>query len=127
MRMKTRLASPSKLLLLAAIVAVFIVAVFGQNLIFASAVASSESRPALLHEADWGAPASSFQKRFTAGTPEAELLRWLSKNGFELNGANSASRRMRGLPCNEMVEVSWSASNGVIRDSSAVVHGAGCL
>lgn len=125
--MKTRFASPTKLLLLAAIAAGFIVAVFGRNLIFASAVASSESRPALLRGADWGAPAPSFQKRFTAGTPEAELLRWLSENGFDLNGANSASRRIRGLPCNEMVEVSWSTLNGVIRDSSAVVHEAGCL
>jgi hypothetical protein len=125
--MKTRFASRKKLLLLAAIAAVFLVTVFGQNLIFASAVASSESRPALLREADWGVPAPSFQKRFIAGTSEAELLRWLSENGFELNGAHSASRRISGLPCNEMVEVSWSASNGVIRESSAVVNEAGCL
>lgn len=125
--MKTWFASPAKLLLLAVIAALFIAALFGQNLIFASAVASSEKRPELLREADWGGPVPSFHRRFAAGTSEAGLLRWLSENGFERHGAKSASRRIRGLPCNEMIEVSWNASNGIIRESTAVVREAGCL
>ena len=125
--MKSRLASPVRLLLLASTVVLAIGLLFGQKLFFASAVASSESRPALLLGADWEVPVPEFRKRFAVGTSEAELLRWLSENGFEQDGSNRANRRIRGFPCNEMIEVSWSASNGVIRESSAVVHEAGCL
>ncbi len=125
--MKTLLASPFKLLLLAAFAALLIAGLFWQNLMFAGAVASSESRPALLRDAEWGSPIPSFRERFSGGTSEAELLSWLSENGFTLDGTNGASRRIRGMPCNELVEVSWVAVDGIIRESSAVVREAGCL
>jgi len=121
------LGSPAKLLLLATFAALFIAAIFWKDIIFASAVASSESRPELLRDADWGAPDPSFQKRFSPGANETELLRWLSENGFELDGTSGASRRIQGLPCNEIIDVSWTAIDGTISESSAVVREAGCL
>lgn len=125
--MKTLLASPAKLILLAAFVALLLAGLFWQNILFASAAASSESRPALLRDAEWGTPVPSFHERFDAGTSEAELLNWLSKNGFELDGTTGASRKIGSMPCAELIQVSWSAVDGVIRDSSAVVSEAGCL
>lgn len=125
--MKILLASPSKLLLLAAFAAVLIAGLFWQNLMFASAVASSENRPALLRDAERGSPVPSFRERFSGGTSEAELLSWLSESGFTLDSTNGASRRLRGMPCNELVEVSWTAADGIIRESNAVVREAGCL
>lgn len=125
--MKTLLASPAKLLLVAAFAALLIAGLFWQNLMFASAVGSSESRPALLRDAEWGTPVPSFRERFNDGTSVAQLLNWLSESGFTLDGTNAASRRIRGMPCNELVEVSWTAVDGVIRESSAVVREAGCL
>ena len=117
--MKALLASPFKSLLLAAFAASLIAGLYWQNFIFASAVASSESRPALLRDAEWGSPVPSFRERFSGGTSEAELLNWLSENGFTLDATNGASRRIRGMPCNELVEVSWTTVEGIIRDSSA--------
>lgn len=125
--MKRILGSPAKLLLLAALAAMSLAAVFWNNIIFAIAVTSSESRPQLLRDADWGTPDPSFQKRFSPGTSETELLRWLSENGFELDDTSGASRRIQGLPCNEMIDVSWTAIDGTISESSAVVREEGCL
>jgi hypothetical protein len=124
---KTLLASPVKLIVLAAFVALLIASLFWQNLLFVSAVASSESRPALLRDAEWGTPVPSFHERFDPGTSETELLQWLSESGFELNGTTGASRRIGGMPCDELIQVSWTAVDGIIRDSSAVVTEAGCL
>jgi len=125
--MKPSVASSGKWLLLAALASLLLAGFFWQNLIFASAVATSEYRPALLRDAVWGEPVSSFRERFNSGTPEAELLLWLAETGFKIASNGSAYRRLRGLPCNELVEVSWTAVDGEIRDSSAVVLKAGCL
>lgn len=125
--MRIPLAFPTKWLLLAALGALLVAGFLWQNLFFASAVASSESRPALLRDAKWGTPVSSFRQRFGNGTPEDDLVRWLSENDIELDGTNRASRRVRSLPCNELIEISWAATDGVIRESNAVVREAGCV
>lgn len=125
--MKTFVASPANLLLVVAFAALLIAGLFWQNLMFAGAVGSSESRPTLLRDAEWGTPAPSFRERFSDGTNVADLLKWLSESGFTLDGNNAASLRIRGMPCNESVEVSWTAEDGIIRESSAVVREAGCL
>jgi hypothetical protein len=124
---KALLASPTKLFLLAVFVVTLIAGLFWQDAMFASAVAGSERRPELLRDADWGIPVSSFRERFSAGTSEAELLRWLSENGFKLDGASTSSRTIGGIPCAESVEVTWTAVDGTIRESRAVVQEAGCL
>lgn len=121
------LAPPSvKWLLLAGLTIVMVASLFGQKLIFASAVASSESRPALLRDAEWGKPSPSFRVRFSGGTPETKLQEWLAANHFVVS-KNSATRRIERLPCNEQIAVTWSAAKGIIQESSAVVTEAGCL
>ncbi len=121
------LAPPSvKWLLLAGLTIVMVASLFGQKLIFASAVASSESRPALLRDAEWGKLSPSFKARFRSGTPETELQEWLEANHFVVR-KNSATRRIERLPCNEQIAVTWSAAKGIIQESSAVVTEAGCL
>ncbi len=94
------------------------------------AVVFSEHRPALLRDAEWGKPetASAFHHRFPKGSSEEHLLAWLTANQFEIDEpAHRAERRVRAYPCNERIEVSWAASNGLILQSSAVVSEAGCL
>lgn len=90
-------------------------------------MASSGNRPALLSDAKWGTPVPSFSQRFNNGTSETELLLWLSESGFELHDTSSASLRISGMPCAELIEVSWTSVDGIIGDSSAVVREAGCL
>ena len=90
-------------------------------------VASCGNRPALLSDAKWGTPVPSFSQGFSNGTFETELLLWLSEVGFELHDSGSANLRISGMPCAELIEVSWTSVDGIMRDSSAVVREAGCL
>jgi hypothetical protein len=114
--------------LVAGLAVTVLVALTWDRLALGVAMALSESRPALLRDAEWGKPAPAFHQLFKDGTPEADLLHWLDANHFEIDGrVPSASRRIRSLPCNERVRVSWAATNGTIRDSRAVVSEAGCL
>jgi hypothetical protein len=120
----------SKWFLLAALALMLLVALTWNRLALAIGFASSETRPALLNDAEWGKPdtALAFRHRFGNGSSEAELVRWLAANHFEIDGgAHRASRTVHGLPCNEDVAVSWTATNGTIRESKAVVSEAGCL
>jgi hypothetical protein len=95
------------------------------------AVASSESRPELLRDADWDEPGSarSFTRRFARGTPAADLTDWLTANGFTIDRASSsATKRVGGLPCNERIAIVWHAApNGRLTAASATVSEAGCL
>lgn len=108
-----------------------VVALNWQWFSFAVAVVLAERRPALLADAQWDDPASArrFSNRFRPGASEPELLAWLETNDFTIDrGAGRASRLIRGLPCNESVEISWSkASDDVIGDAQARVSEAGCL
>lgn len=127
---KLILSRRNKWFLLVALALMLLVALAWNRLALAIGFASSENRPALLHDAEWGKPhtASAFRHRFGNGGSEAELVRWLAVNHFEIDGeAHRASRKVRGLPCNEDVAISWTATNGTIRESEAVVSEAGCL
>lgn len=124
---KTLMSKPINWLILATLATMLVAGLFWQNLLFVSAVLSSETRPALLRDAEWGTPVSAFREQFRPGVSEAELLNWLADNEFKLNGKDSASLLIQALPCNETVEVSWTTSKGIIGESSAVVSEAGCL
>jgi len=117
----------TKWFIIAAVAVLLLFAFTWQQLMFATTVIPSESRPTLLRDAEWGTPVLSFSRRFGNGTPETELLRWLADNRFEEVDKNSASRTVHGLPCNERVEIAWTTLDGKIRESSAVVSEAGCL
>lgn len=125
--MKTLLAKPINWLILAALAALVFAGLFWQNLLFASALLRSETRPALLRDAEWGAPASAFRERFKPGISETELLRWLAESDFKMEETGRARLTVQSLPCNETIEFSWETLNGVIRESSAVVSQDGCL
>ena len=104
-----------------------LVALTWQNIMFGIAFAVAEKRPTLLRDASWDMPVSAFHQRFSAGTPETELLQWLGDNEFRNVRKGRASRTIDGLPCQEQVEVSWTAVDGVISESNAIVSEAGCL
>jgi hypothetical protein len=113
---------------LALAVAALLVALNWNGSAFSAAGAGPERRPALLSDAEWGQPAPAFGTRFAPGTSEAELLRWLDDNRFEIHeAARRAYLRLPSLPCNERIDVSWTASNGALGESSAIVSEAGCL
>jgi hypothetical protein len=116
---------------LAAIVLVVstIIALNWQWFSFAAAVAFAERRPALLADAQWDEPARRFSVRFRPGASEAELLGWLESNEFAIDrGTGHASRLIRGLPCNEAVDVRWSKNSGdMLTSAEARVSEAGCL
>ena len=99
------------------------------DLIFGSAVASMEQRPALLRDAEWTKPAPAFGRKFHKGVPESELLSWLRINRFVVErGTHVATRRIQSLPCNERVEVEWSTGgDGLLQGADARVSEAGCL
>lgn len=106
------------------------VAINWQDLAFAYAMATSERRPALLADADWKKPGSAaFKRRFAAGVPERELLSWLADNRFDIDRkAHGARHLVRGLPCNEKIEISWSVTaDDRLRSADALVSEAGCL
>lgn len=124
----TQIFCSEKMVLLIVSAILLLVALTWKRLIFAFAVGSSESRPALLHDAQWGKPDPAFSQRFRNGTSEAQLLQWLAANSFDISGrTQSASRTVHSLPCNERVAVSWKAKNGTIQESNAVVSDGGCL
>lgn len=126
--MKPLFAKLIKLVILATFAAMVVTALFfWPTLQFAVAVASSDSRPALLRDADRGTPVPSFQERFSSGTSETELLTWLAENNFETNSTGNATLIIHALPCNETVEVSWTSVDKIIQQSSAVVRQDGCL
>lgn len=126
--MALRLSRRSKWILLASVGLALLVAITWNRLGLAVFIASSEDRPQILSDAQWGKPASAFQQRFGEGASEAGLLHWLAANHFEIDEqARIAVRRVRSLPCNELIAVSWSATKGTISKSSAVVSEAGCL
>ena len=108
-----------------------IVALNWQWFTFAVAVVFAERRPALLADAQWDEPASArrFSNRFRAGASEAELLEWLESSEFTVDGdTGQASRLIRGLPCNEAIEIRWSKTSGdVLASAEARVSEAGCL
>ncbi|URD62047.1 hypothetical protein M8312_05955 [Sphingomonas sp. KRR8] len=101
-----------------------------QSLLFASAVATSDQRPTLLREAEWGqsATAKAFKQRFHAGSSEASLLAWLQAETFKTNRqAHEATLKVGGAPCAEDVTVTWAADRGIINKADAFVTEAGCL
>lgn len=108
-----------------------VVALNWQWFTFAVAVVLAERRPALLADAQWDEPASArrFSNRFRAGASEAELLEWLESNEFTVDrDTGQASRLIRGLPCNEAVEIRWSKTSGdVLASAEARVSEGGCL
>lgn len=98
---------------------------------FAMATASNEARPRLLEDAHWGEadPDGAFARHFAVGTAEADLLAWLGDNRFAVDRAGRrAERRVRAVPCNERIVVTWGASDaGRLTVASAEVREAGCL
>jgi hypothetical protein len=107
-----------------------IAALSWRTLMFGIAVASSETMPALLSDAEWDDPASTtqFNRRFGSGVAESELVAWLHANKFVVNARDrSAERVVQSLPCNERVEVQWTALGGRLKDANATVYEAGCL
>lgn len=127
---KLNLSRHSIWLLSGIFVLVVVLALTWQRLALGLAFASAERRPSLLKDAQWKKPdsASAFRIRFPSGSQEADLLQWLAANHFKIDGrAQNASRIIHSLPCNERVEVTWAASDGIIRDTRAVVSESGCL
>lgn len=118
-------------LILAGLALGLLLALNWQWLVFVYAVTTSESRPALLDDADWDDPgsAAAFTRRFAKGTPERDLTVWLRANAFTVDLSNrQATRLVQSLPCNEEIEVIWNApSDGILRDAGATVREAGCL
>lgn len=112
-------------------IVVLIIALNFQSLMFGSAALISEQRPRLLYDADWGQPNSArqFQARFRPGTPEDELLEWLAQYNFPTDRATrTATHRVEGFPCNELIDVTWHVTNNaIITNAQAVVHEGGCL
>lgn len=108
-----------------------IAAVNWQSISFSIAAASAETRPTLLRDAKWNHPDSAreFQAAFRRGSPEASLRDWLRANDFEVNGVKlRASKRVRGLPCNERVLIEWTrGEKATIGKAHAIVSEAGCL
>jgi hypothetical protein len=118
------------LLLTVALVMALLVVVAWQRIALAVAFASSDTRPSLLRDVEWGKPetAKAFRRRFGHGSSEANLVEWLEANHFDVDQrAHHASLKVSGLPCAEDVAVSWTAIGGTIDASRAVVTEAGCL
>ena len=106
------------------------VALNWQSLLFASAVVVSDKRPILLRDAQWNKPptALAFQQRFGRGSSEVRLIQWLKANHFDIDQrGRRASLKVRGVPRAEDAAVTWTAINGNINASEAVVSEAGCL
>lgn len=105
--------------------------VFWQQLLFAVAVLIADKRPSLLADAEWQRPATArmFKARFTSGTSEADLFKWLHANRFNVNLVDKrAVRHVASLPCNEDVWVTWTlAVPGTLKGADAVITEAGCL
>ncbi|MGC1468915.1 MAG: hypothetical protein WA793_05990 [Sphingorhabdus sp.] len=108
-----------------------LVALNWQSIMFAFAAAMAEKRPALLVDAKWNDPSSarSFAKKFPIGRPEEELRSWLDENGFVVDDRRmTASRTLKGLPCNEEIFISWTIdSSAKLLAAGVRVSEAGCL
>lgn len=107
-----------------------LLAVSWRTAVFTSAVVTSDRRPALLEDANWGQSngGAAFGRRFHAGVLEADLLSWLEANTFIVDRAgHRAERRLAGVPCAEDISVSWSAKDQRISRANAVVTEGGCL
>jgi hypothetical protein len=115
------------------IVALLIVVAFSwKTILWTVLVVGSERPPELLSDVkQWDDPAAAvkFERRFPPGAPERELLAWVSDNRFEIDGqARRATRRIGSVPCNEVIEVDWSAdAGGRLRSATATMSEAGCL
>jgi hypothetical protein len=116
-------------LLSVALALMLLLAVAWQHMALAVAVASSDTRPSLLRDAQWGKPetATAFQHRFGRGSSEADLVQWLDANHFQVDHTHRATLIVKGVPCTEDVAVSWTATGGTIDASRAVVSEGGCL
>ena len=95
------------------------------------AIVTSEQRPELLSDARWQTPASAvkFSRRFGRGARERDLLSWLGTSNFQIDRPNGHARRLvKSLPCNEDIEVGWTADGqGRLGSATAEVSEAGCL
>lgn len=119
------------LLLAAGITLLFVAALNWQGILLGFAAALSEARPALLSDARWGKPGSAhkFNSRFAAGTPETDLVAWLRANDFTVQEqSRTAERLVKGLPCNEWIQVTWSAgASKSLNGATASIRDGGCL
>lgn len=112
------------------VVLLLVLALNWERLALGVAAATAEHRPSLLEDAQWNQPqsASAFRHRFGDGSSEADLLQWLYANHFKIDrGAGLAARLVNGFPCAERIDVNWTATNGTIRRSNAVISEGGCL
>ena len=128
--MGLRLSRLSKWLLAAVVALLLVLALNWEGLALGLAAATAEHRPSLLDDAQWNQPqsASAFRHRFGNRSSEVDLLQWLSANHFKIDrGAGRAGRVVNGVPCTERIGVTWTATNGTISQSNAVVSEAGCL
>src|SRR5437764_13883793 len=103
--MQLALSRRSKWLLLTLVTA-FLVALAWQCIALAVAFASSDTRPSLLRDAEWGKPetATAFRQSFGHGSSEAKLVQWLRGNHFDVDQrAHHASLKVNGVPCAEDV------------------------
>jgi hypothetical protein len=107
------------------------VAIYWQSIFLGVAMLSSDSRPALLADAEWNSPSSArdFNARFVAGKRSDDLIDWLKQNDFAIDSGNGhAERTMQSLPCNERLTVNWqSDAAGRLISAKAVIFEAGCL
>lgn len=128
--MRIALFQHGKWALIAIAALMLLLALSSEPLALGLAAATAEHRPSLLDDAQWDQPVSAlaFRHRFSNGSSEAELLRWLSANHFRIDPAmRHADRVVNGVPCAERIEVAWTAANRRISESRAVVSDAGCL
>ena len=93
--------------------------------------ATAERRPELLSDAQWRAPASAmkFEQRFGHSAQERDLVSWLRTSNFQIDQPHGHARRLvKSLPCNEDIEVNWTADGqGRLGAATAEVSEAGCL
>jgi hypothetical protein len=94
-------------------------------------IMTAERRPGLLADAQWRVPTSAakFNRKFGHGGPQGDLISWLQANRFKVDAQRKRAERLVGsLPCNELIEVKWSANQaGLIEEATVAVSEAGCL
>jgi hypothetical protein len=117
--------------IVAGVVLVIVISANLNRLKLAIAFATAERRPELLSDARLQAPASAvkFVRRFGRGARERDLVSWLGTSKFQLDRPNGHARRLvRSLPCNEDIEIDWTADvRGRLSSATAKVSEAGCL
>ena len=84
---------------------------------------AEEILPPLLTDSEDGNPSRALPAHFDGG-PEANLLKWLKANLFTIDvRARTASRKVLDDPrCKEIAYVAWTAANGIVRNSSAIIR-----